>query len=155
VKDAVVIRACSDCTLHSHATLYAYLLVLLAAVLLASAVVWRSLGRGRVLRWFGPVASVVFVGSLLWLGAMLWQAVTVEVGHIHVACGTALGATEDTYTNENSAQAACKQVAQQRVSDARRQGIPAVAIGGALTLLAGVVAFRPSRASKTQHPALR
>jgi len=154
VKDAVVIRACSECRLHSHAALYVYLLALLAALLIAAVVVWRSLGRGRMLRWFGPIASVVLVGSLLWLGSMLWQGVTVEVGQIHVVCGTALGATKDTYTYENSAQAACKQVAQQRVSDAKRQGIPAVAIGGALTLVAGVLAFRPICVSKTLHPAL-
>jgi hypothetical protein len=108
-----------------------------------------------MLRWFGPIASVVLVGSLLRLGSVLWQGVTVEVGQIHVVCGTALGATEDTYTYENSAQAACKQVAQRRVSDAKRQGIPAVAIGGALTLIAGVLVFRPNRPSKAPHPALR
>jgi hypothetical protein len=95
------------------------------------------------------------VGSLLWLGSMLWQGVTVEVGQIHVACGTALGSTEDIYTNENSAQAACRQVAQQRVSQAKRLGIPAVAIGGAFTLIAGALAFRPNRPSKTPRPALR
>jgi hypothetical protein len=88
------------------------------------------------------------VGSLLWLGSMLWQSVTVEVGQIHVACGTALGSTEDIYTNENSAQAACRQVAQQRVSHAKRLGIPAAAIVGALTLIAGVLAFRPIRVSR-------
>jgi hypothetical protein len=41
-----MIQACSDCTLHSHEVLYVYLLALLAAVLIAAAVVWRSLGRG-------------------------------------------------------------------------------------------------------------
>jgi hypothetical protein len=96
---------------------------------------------------------VVLVGSLLWLGAMLWQGVTVTVGQIHVTCGTAVGASQDTYTTPNPAQAACKHVARQRVSDTKQQAIPAIAVGGARSLIAGIAAFRPARAQRSR-PAL-
>jgi hypothetical protein len=149
----VIQLACEGgaCGGHSHTAVSVGVLVILTAVVLAGLLIWKSASQGAGVRWLARVTSIALLGSLIWGASMLWQGVYIKGDRgINIACGTALGASQEPATSSDTGvKYECKQLGQLKVHAAVTRGGSAVAVPAVAFVCASVVTLWRAMSSRT------
>jgi hypothetical protein len=133
----VTLQSCSECTRRGFAAgpeLYVAVFVLA----LAGSALLIYLARTRKARTAALIASVMLIGTMLWIGIGLFRGVSAPSNGQQEACGTTLGASQWYYSANDSdpAHALCREKARDRLKTLRNQTVPVLLLAGVATAIA-------------------